>query len=248
MDGLGAAASGIAVVEVVKKSAVATNKATRMFGSFKIVCKKRDIKDFKSQLHDTIGLLNLAMTTNFTWADNPPKLGLTLLKNEVLFIPKALAICWNRSQRQIRWQHPPQRDYFLQEAARQRELTMGLSSLLKSASKAVEGRWDASLRRLNQLQSPFSPGPWGRYSFDEKSEFQLSEMKRNPPLRAPTREAKSNWVFIPSFLPYAFDFRYLNTCGYIERALRTYLVLPYNHPVWKLCRRGNRRGPEASWR
>jgi hypothetical protein len=47
---------------------------------------------------------------------------------------------------------------------------------------------------------------------------------------------------LPSFLSYAFDFRYLNTCGYVERALRTYPVLPYDHPVWNMCWGGNLKG------
>jgi hypothetical protein len=53
---------------------------------------------------------------------------------------------------------------------------------------------------------------------------------------------ETTWTFMPSFLPYAFDFRYLNTCGHVERSLRTYPVLPHTHPVWEMCERGDLKG------
>jgi hypothetical protein len=52
------------VVEAAKKTMAATNKAARTFGSFKLACKKKDIEEFESQLHDAVNLLQLAMTTN----------------------------------------------------------------------------------------------------------------------------------------------------------------------------------------
>lgn len=52
----------------------------------------------------------------------------------------------------------------------------------------------------------------------------------------------SSWIFMPSFSSYAFDYRYLNTCGYVERALRTYPILPLEHPVWDMCYRGDLTG------
>lgn len=54
------------VVEVAKKTATASNMATRTLGSFKLACKKKDIEGFESQLHDAVSLLNLAITTNLT--------------------------------------------------------------------------------------------------------------------------------------------------------------------------------------
>lgn len=54
------------VVEAAKKSSTAANKVARTFGSFKLACKTRDVEEFEKQLHNTISLLNLAMTTNLT--------------------------------------------------------------------------------------------------------------------------------------------------------------------------------------
>jgi hypothetical protein len=54
--------------------------------------------------------------------------------------------------------------------------------------------------------------------------------------------SETTWVFMPSFLSYAFDFRQLNTCGEIERSLRTYPFLPYDHSVWEMCRQGDLEG------
>lgn len=53
-------------VEVAKKTSSSNGKVKRTFGSFKLACKKKDTEEFESQLHDTISLLNLAMTTNLT--------------------------------------------------------------------------------------------------------------------------------------------------------------------------------------
>lgn len=54
------------VVEAAKKTSTRNGKVKRTFGSFKLACKKKDIEEFESQLHDAISLLNLAMTTNLT--------------------------------------------------------------------------------------------------------------------------------------------------------------------------------------
>jgi hypothetical protein len=54
------------IVETAKKASIATNKATRTLGSFKLACKKNDIKEFESQLHDAVCLLNLTMAMNLT--------------------------------------------------------------------------------------------------------------------------------------------------------------------------------------
>jgi hypothetical protein len=54
------------VVAAAKKSSSANGKVRRTFGSFKLACKKKDIEEFESQLHDAISLLNLTLTTNLT--------------------------------------------------------------------------------------------------------------------------------------------------------------------------------------
>jgi len=59
------------VVGTAKKSANATNKATRKFGDFRLACKKDNIEDCERQLHDAISLLHLAMTTNLTYVETP---------------------------------------------------------------------------------------------------------------------------------------------------------------------------------
>jgi heme exporter protein D len=54
------------VVAAAKKTSSSNGKVKRTFGSFKLACKKKDIEELESQLHDAISLLNLAMTTNLT--------------------------------------------------------------------------------------------------------------------------------------------------------------------------------------
>jgi hypothetical protein len=78
-------------------------------------------------------------------------------------------------------------------------------------------------------------GPFGRLIV--KKEVQNSNLgNEEESTSANTHHSESStWIFLPSFLSYAFDYRYLNTCGYVERALRTYPILPLEHQVWDMC-------------
>ena len=50
---------------------------------------------------------------------------------------------------------------------------------------------------------------------------------------------ESSWVFMPSFLSSCVDFRYSSSYGNIQRSLRIFPVIQYNHPVWRMCEKGN---------
>lgn len=54
------------VIEAAEKSAAASSKTARSLGSFKLACKKSDIKELEAQIHDAVTLLNLAMKMNLT--------------------------------------------------------------------------------------------------------------------------------------------------------------------------------------
>ena len=96
------------------------------------------------------------------------------------------------------------------------------------------------LKRRDIVVSSFS-GPFGRLSIRREVQDSVSKgYKGSFGLSQTQRE--STWVFIPSFLSYAFDFRYLNSCGHAERTLRVYPVLSYLHPVWQMCRKGDLKG------
>lgn len=58
------------VIEATKKASSTRNKTARTLVSFKLTWKKREINEFESQLHDTVNLLNLAMTANLTLVVN----------------------------------------------------------------------------------------------------------------------------------------------------------------------------------
>jgi hypothetical protein len=89
--------------------------------------------------------------------------------------------------------------------------------------------------------SSFS-GPFGRLVF--KKEVRTSAFGGKDGMSAGSNytRSESTWVFMPSFLSRNFDFRYLNNCGHIERALRTYPTIPYNHAVWRMCGQGDLKG------
>ena len=54
------------IIKTATKASTATNKATKIWGSFRLACKKKDIEEFESQLQNTVRLLNLTMTANLT--------------------------------------------------------------------------------------------------------------------------------------------------------------------------------------
>ncbi|KAF4624157.1 hypothetical protein G7Y89_g14014 [Cudoniella acicularis] len=50
------------VVKITKKASGADTRAARSFAAFRQGCKKRDIEEFEEQLHDSLSLLNLAIS------------------------------------------------------------------------------------------------------------------------------------------------------------------------------------------
>lgn len=55
----------------------------------------------------------------------------------------------------------------------------------------------------------------------------------------------SSWVFRPSFLSRGFEYQSLNSCGFIQRAIRIYPLIRNNHPVWTMCAYGDLRGIQS---
>jgi hypothetical protein len=47
-----------------------------------------------------------------------------------------------------------------------------------------------------------------------------------------------SWVFIPSFLSRCVQVQCASSFGSVERTLRTYPILPDDHPAWEMCRAG----------
>lgn len=73
-----------------------------------------------------------------------------------------------------------------------------------------------------------------------RSQSFSSEVGQTPPGAYTVDE--SSWVFMPSFLSSCVNFRHLNTCGTIQRSLRTYPIIPGKHPVWDMCADANVQG------
>jgi hypothetical protein len=113
-----------------------------------------------------------------------------------------------------------------------------------TATARIQGNNQQAKAKLSKRReiafSSFS-GPLGRLTI--KREARASVFEDEEGLSNISRtQSGSTWVFIPSFLSYAFDFRYLNTCGSVERTLRTYPIISSWHPVWKMCEQGDLRG------
>jgi hypothetical protein len=58
------------VVEATKQAFAASNRTTRTLGSFKLACKKKDLREIESQLHNAANLLSLSMMANLTYVEN----------------------------------------------------------------------------------------------------------------------------------------------------------------------------------
>jgi hypothetical protein len=114
-----------------------------------------------------------------------------------------------------------------------------------TAKVSIQSRNRTAGFKLSKRQSiAFSSfsGPFGKLHIRRKiSDSTFGDEEEPSPMTAYAKN-ETTWTFMPSFLSYAFDFRYLNTCGHIERSLRTYPVLPDNHPVWEMCGQGDLRG------
>jgi len=54
------------VVKATKDVSPNANLATRTLGSFKLVCKKTDVRWIEQQLNEAINLLSLTMMANLT--------------------------------------------------------------------------------------------------------------------------------------------------------------------------------------
>ncbi|KAH8672816.1 hypothetical protein BGZ60DRAFT_527110 [Tricladium varicosporioides] len=84
--------------------------------------------------------------------------------------------------------------------------------------------------------------PFGNLFVRKTSKSQtLSRNVEPSPSRAHNVD-ESSWVFMPSFISSCINFRYLSTCGTVQRSLRTYPVISEGHPIWKLCKDGNVQG------
>ncbi|KAE9363198.1 hypothetical protein N431DRAFT_524059 [Stipitochalara longipes BDJ] len=55
-------------------------------------------------------------------------------------------------------------------------------------------------------------------------------------------KSQMTWYFAPSFLARAFEYKSLGARGFIQRVIRTYPVIPGDHPIWRMCRVGNLKG------
>ncbi|PMD61924.1 uncharacterized protein K444DRAFT_642186 [Hyaloscypha bicolor E] len=206
------------VVEAAKKSATATNKTTRTFGSFRLACKRREIEEFESQLRDAINLLNLAMTTNLT-------IGHVL---ELVTATNQMTTTISRELLHSRNDSGTDADH-------------GVSATAEVSIQSKKRKAGFKLSKRQSYAFSSYSGLFGKLYIRRKiSDSTFGDEEEPSPMTAYANE--TTWTFMPSFLSYAFDFRYLNTCGHIERSLRTYPVLPLNHPVWEMCECGDLKG------
>jgi hypothetical protein len=52
----------------------------------------------------------------------------------------------------------------------------------------------------------------------------------------------SSWAFMPSFCSRYVAYQSFKNCGFIQRALRIYPLIPNEHPIWLMCSGGDIKG------
>lgn len=87
--------------------------------------------------------------------------------------------------------------------------------------------------------------PFGRVVMRKKSSSTTFTSDKEEYPSSPHTRTETSWIFFPSFFARCVDFKVLNSCGYIQRSLRIHPVIPYQHPVWSLCRLGNVEGMQT---
>ncbi|KAH8768731.1 hypothetical protein F5882DRAFT_509214 [Hyaloscypha sp. PMI_1271] len=194
------------IVDVARKSAEAKNKATKTLGSLRLSCKKKDIEEFERQLHEAVSLLNLTMTMNLTAQVMATNQITTTISQEMILLR-------NSSQGSF---------------------SQNCHEAIADIGVCTKNRGKTRSRAPNRQSSWFQT-PLGRVVIrKESSTVTFKSAERGLSMKSYTRD-ESTWIFMSSFFSRCIDFRYLNSCGYIQRSLRTYPVVRNDHPVWWMC-------------
>jgi hypothetical protein len=115
----------------------------------------------------------------------------------------------------------------------------GFSATAAVTIQSKKGKAGFNITKRQSIAFSSFSGPFGELRIRRKiSDSTFGDEEEPSPTTAYAKN-ETTWTFLPSFLSYAFDFRYLNTCGHVERSLRTYPVIPDNHPVWNMCKQGD---------
>jgi hypothetical protein len=88
-----------------------------------------------------------------------------------------------------------------------------------------------------------SCGVWGTFVKKRLQTIQKID-QRGQNVEAYNR-SETAWVFLPSFLSWCVELKYLSTLGLVQGSLRTYPLLPRSHPIWDMCVCGNLKGLQS---
>jgi hypothetical protein len=134
------------------------------------------------------------------------------------------------------------RELLLSRNGSETDADHGLSATAEVTNQSKKWKAGSKLSKRQSIAFSSYSGPFGKLRIRRKISDSTFGDEEEPSPKAAYAKNETTWTFMPSFLSYAFDFRYLNTCGHIERSLRTYPVIRYNHPVWEMCERGDLKG------
>ncbi|PMD20159.1 hypothetical protein NA56DRAFT_186417 [Hyaloscypha hepaticicola] len=220
------------VVKATKDVKASSNRATRALGSFKLVCKKTDIRWIEQQLNEAVNLLSLTMMAN-----------LTHLHEEGVGQLHSQMCTTHHTTKTILQELVLLRSEILYKSGETFEETnfnIGCANEQAMSSKTrhrTSGEQSISTRQYTGL--------FGKLLIHTVIESAKSlDSKINSTLEACSTTATC-WAIMPSFLPRCFEYQSMNSYGCIQRALRIYPVLPKRHPIWRMCSGGDLKGVQT---
>ena len=233
-------------IKTVRRETRATNKTTKALESFRLACKKKDIEEFESQLQSTLSLLNLAMTANLTL--NIPSLScLHLLKisSAVNFENMKKLISEVLASKQITTTVTKEPALLLHTSLPTPNNPSRYCDLVgdEDGQERLSRRIGTHNSRRGSVAILYY-GLLGKAFVKRKT--QSTKLGCNGKLFIEScSKCETTLVFMASFLSTCVEFQYVSTFGSIQRSLRTYPLLPYDHPIWDMCGDGDLKGMQT---
>jgi N-terminal domain on NACHT_NTPase and P-loop NTPases len=215
-----------ALIQKAKLSSSAQSSLKRSLGFFRFACKKQDVEEIEKQLDRAVNNLNMVMTYVHRNARN-----LTVLK-----LTRAL----NLHGIQRLWSGISATNAATSTIT-EVVLRMEVATNQKSPKQELPiENWSGASRSAVSRRSAAHRVVYRGFlgSITARIRSQSEDLAEGEQAKESYTQDEWSWVFIPSFLSSCLQVRCMSSFGSVERALRTYPILPDDHPAWRLCKDG----------
>jgi hypothetical protein len=87
----------------------------------------------------------------------------------------------------------------------------------------------------------------GTFYYRQESAFAVFDRDHEELSKNVLEHSETSWAFIPTFLSRCIELHRRNVFGCLSTEIRTYRVLPDDHPVFEMCTKGDVRNLQASF-